>query len=514
MFVAAFGMANTSLPLFFTMFGFYGFIDLAAWENHHGANAIVTTNLYGVASLAIVVLSAVAVEYIFGIRNPEEELDREMQKHLSVLARFFHVLARDPTDEDPELLRSLHNTLVQSASIGDARLNELYTRIRSTRSPLSSIPLGMHYRIGLLARVLEKSALIGFNLVPKRNSNDQGCCAAIAAQCDRLMNDSETKGSDVRSALLPGSCSAWLIDIHTELQQYSKSRISPENMASDSTTQTPQFRPAFRLFLPHAFASADNATYALKLTLASTVCYTIYNAIAWPGILTCVITVLFTGLSPTGQMKQRQAYRFFGTAVGGFFAIAAEALLFPNMDSITSLVFLVAAVAFVSGWVLRSPHIGSVGIQIGFAFFLTTLQGFSATTQIATARDRVIGVSLGSLVMWFIFDQMWPTRTSHALRLILRRIQDAATQLHQIDLRHRPQIFDQRLSRLRIAVSRDLDTMQQLEASAYFDFGRGHIRELAQSRRLVRKIETAASEFYAEALRRRGNDTHHAPSNE
>jgi multidrug resistance protein MdtO len=157
---------------------------------------------------------------------------------------------------------------------------------------------------------------------------------------------------------------------------------------------------------------------------------------------------------------------------------------------------------------------GSVGIQIGFAFFLTTLQGFSATTQIATARDRVIGVSLGSLVMWFIFDQMWPTRTSHALRLILRRIQDAATQLHQIDLRHRPQIFDQRLSRLRIAVSRDLDTMQQLEASAYFDFGRGHIRELAQSRRLVRKIETAASEFYAEALRRRGNDTHHAPSNE
>ena len=34
-------------------------------------------------------------------------------------------------------------------------------------------------------------------------------------------------------------------------------------------------------------------------------------------------------------------------------------------------------VAFVSGWVLRSPHVGSVGVQIGFAFFLTTLQGFA-----------------------------------------------------------------------------------------------------------------------------------------
>ena len=86
--------------------------------------------------------------------------------------------------------------------------------------------------------------------------------------------------------------------------------------------------------------------------------------------------------------------------------------LFPNMDSITSLVVVVAAVAFLSAWVIRSPYMGTVGTQIGFAFFLTTLQGFGATTQIATARDRVFGVLLGVIVMWFIFDQIWPTRTS------------------------------------------------------------------------------------------------------
>jgi multidrug resistance protein MdtO len=512
-FVAAFGMANTSLPLFFTIFGFYGFVDLAAWETHRRPNAIVTTSLYGVASLAIVVLSAVAVEYLFGIRHPEEELDREMQKHLSVLARFFHLLAMDSSTQDPELLRSLHKSLVQSANTGDARMNELYTRVHNTSPTLASVPLGLHYRIGLLARVLEKSALIGFGLVSKRNPNDRRCYAVIAAQCNSLMSDSETKDSDIHSLLLPAPCSSWLADIHTELRQYAESLMSPED-AGDAIVHAPQFRPSFRVFLPGAFNSVVNATYALKLTLAATVCYTVYNAIAWPGILTCVITVLFTGLSPTGQMKQRQAYRFFGTAVGGFFAIAAESLLFPNMDSITSLVCVVAAVGFISGWVLRSPHMGSVGIQIGFAFFLTTLQGFSATTQIATARDRVIGVSLGSLVMWFIFDQMWPTRTSHALNNILRRIQDAASQLHQIELRHKPQVFDQRLSRLRIAVSLDLASMQQLESGAYFDFGRDHMRELAHSRRLIRKIETAASEFYAEALRRRGYSTLHTTSDE
>jgi multidrug resistance protein MdtO len=308
--------------------------------------------------------------------------------------------------------------------------------------------------------------------------------------------------SNIQLEPLRASSSPLLIDIHTELQQYSDSRVSPEDIATHPTAQIP-FRPSFRLFLPDAFKSADTATYALKLTLAATLCYTVYNAIAWPGILTCVITVLFTGLSPTGQMKQRQAYRFFGTVIGGVFAVAAESLLFPNMDSITSLVCMVATVAFISGWVLRSPHIGSVGIQIGFAFFLTTLQGFSATTQIATARDRVIGVTLGTVVMWFIFDQMWPTRTSQALNQILRRTQDAAFQLDKINLHHKPQIFAQRLFRLRVAVSLDLASMQQLESAAYFDFGRGHLRELAQSRTLVRKIEAAASEFYSEALRQR-----------
>jgi multidrug resistance protein MdtO len=496
-FVAAFGMASTSLPLFFTMFGFYGFIDLAAWDTHRNPNVIVSSNLHGVASLAIVVLSAVAVEYIFGIRHSDEELDREMRKHLSVLSRFFHVLAQDPSIRDAEQLRSLHRTLVQSAHIGDVRMNELYNHMQNTSPTLSTVPLGLHYRIGLLARVLEKSSLIGFKTVSKRDPHDRACYAAIAAECDRLMDYSS---SNTQLEPLSASAPPLLKDIHTELQQYSDSRVSSEDIATHHTAQIP-VKPSFRLFLPDAFKSADTTTYALKLTLAATLCYTVYNAIAWPGILTCVITVLFTGLSPTGQMKQRQAYRFFGTVIGGVFAIAAESLLFPNMDSITSLVCMVAVVAFVSGWVLRSPHIGSVGIQIGFAFFLTTLQGFSATTQIATARDRVIGVTLGTLVMWFIFDQMWPTRTSQALNQILRRTQDAAFQLEKINLRHKPQIFAQRLSRLRVTVSLDLASMQQLESAAYFDFGRGHLRELAQSRTLVRKIEAAASEFYTEALR-------------
>ena len=109
--------------------------------------------------------------------------------------------------------------------------------------------------------------------------------------------------------------------------------------------------------------------------------------------------------------------------------------------------------------------------------------------------------------MWFIFDQLWPTRTSDELSQILRRIRDAAVQLHQIDRQQHPKTFGQALTRLRVAVSLDLASMQLLESGAYFDFGRGYKRELVQSRRLVRNIETAASEFYTEALRQDNDST-------
>jgi multidrug resistance protein MdtO len=499
-FIAAFGMGTSSLPLAFTVFGFYGYVNLGAWDAHRSPNAIVTTSLYGVAALAIVMASAVLVEYLFGSRRPTEELQREMKRRLALLARFFRLLAADPATRDTEQLHLLQHQLVEYAHAGEIRLNQLYERVRGASPTMAKVPLGLHYRIGLLARVLEKSTVIGFESLLHHDRFDEEYCAAIAEQCERLLRHDASSAAPVLER--PRSeATVRLLDIQTELRQYAASVESPERTAHRAARPTVELAPSFRLFRADAFTAPGPAIYALKLTLAATLCYTIYNAIQWPGILTCVITVLFTGLSPTGQMKQRQLFRFFGTAVGGVLAIAAESLLFPNMDSITSLVVVVGAIAFLSAWVIRSPHMGTAGTQIGFAFFLTTLQGFSATTQIATARDRVIGVTLGVIVMWFIFDQIWPTRTSQALGQILRRVREATTQLQEAEHTHDPARFPQTLTRLRVGVSQDLASMQLLASGIYFDVGPGQAREMAESRRMIRRIETAAAEFYSEALR-------------
>src|SRR5262249_39720525 len=57
-----------------------------------------------------------------------------------------------------------------------------------------------------------------------------------------------------------------------------------------------------------------------------------------------------------------------------------------------------------------------VGLQIAFSFYIVAFEGFSAPTELAPARDRLIGILLALVVMAFVFDRIWPVRTVTAMR--------------------------------------------------------------------------------------------------
>jgi multidrug resistance protein MdtO len=487
-------MAGTTLPLFWTIFGFYGFVDLAGWDAHHSADAIVTSSLYNLASLALVVSSTAAVEYIFGTKHPAQELNHEITKRLTSLRRYFASLANIKADKSREEMSARHHELIQYAHAGDIYLNELYDKAKDSIADPAQVPLGIHYRIGLLSRVLDKTVVFGFHLRQSEDITRREAYQALTRICDDLL----AARTPVMIRELPATELAPLREIYEELVQYAdllKQPIDQRPTIKRSTgTRSLQF------FLPGVFDTSDTTFYALKLTLAAMICYIIYNAVAWPGILTCVVTVLFTGLSSTGAMKQKQLYRVSGAMIGGILAIFTVSFLFPNMDSITSLIAVVAAVAFLSGWILRSPRMSYVGVQIGFAFFLTALPGFSATTQIAPARDRVIGVALGILIMWFVFDQLWPVRTTDVLQASLRRIEKSTAALQQLIRKPDAHRDSPDFQRLRSAVSLELASVQQLEFSAQFEVGRHRKRELAKTRKLICQIESSSAEFYRTAL--------------
>jgi multidrug resistance protein MdtO len=89
------------------------------------------------------------------------------------------------------------------------------------------------------------------------------------------------------------------------------------------------------------------------------------------------------------------------------------------MDSITSLVILTAGVALLSGWVAGGRNFNYVGLQIAFSYYLVVFVGFSAPTELAPARDRLIGILLALVIMAVVFDQLWPVRTVTAMRTAL-----------------------------------------------------------------------------------------------
>jgi len=57
-----------------------------------------------------------------------------------------------------------------------------------------------------------------------------------------------------------------------------------------------------------------------------------------------------------------------------------------------------------------------------FAFYLVSLSGFTAPTELAPARDRLAGIMLAVIVMWFVFDQVWPVRTTTEMRRVVASV--------------------------------------------------------------------------------------------
>jgi multidrug resistance protein MdtO len=129
----------------------------------------------------------------------------------------------------------------------------------------------------------------------------------------------------------------------------------------------------------------------------------------------------------TGAIKQKFAFRLLGSMLGGLMGLGAAAFLFPNMDSITSLVVLISIIALIAGWVALGRRFSYVGMQIALSFYLVAFEGFSAPTKLAPPRDSLVGILLALVVMWIVFDQIWPVRTVNVMRRALATLlQDGA----------------------------------------------------------------------------------------
>jgi multidrug resistance protein MdtO len=306
------------------------------------------------------------------------------------------------------------------AAAGQTGMRGLYNSIVDRNLDPRTLPIGTRVRITMLAQLTDIAAAFGSHNPVVTDSELRRRCAHIAELCRGLKADARPTTED-RAAHHTGEAITLIDRIDAILHDILSMPLGSVGEQDKELIALPSRKVS--IFIPGAFTRHETVAFALKLSLCATICYIIVRAVDWPGISTSVITVLITGLSTSGAIKQKLIFRLVGSAIGGLiFGLGATVFLFPHMDSITSLVMLIAAIAFLSAWWAGGRQFNYVGLQIAFAFYLVAFEGFSAPTQLAPARDRFIGIVLALVVMAFVFDLIWPVRTITAMRSALAAV--------------------------------------------------------------------------------------------
>src|SRR6266403_1520203 len=226
-------------------------------------------------------------------------------------------------------------------------------------------------------------------------------------------------------------------------------------------------------FVSDAFTNPAHVHFALKVTFAAMFCYIFYMAIDWSGIHTALITCTFIALESTGATLHKGVLRIGRCVIGGALALFTIVFLMPHMETIASLVVVVACAAAIAGWVATGSELISYGgLQIAFAFFYSVFQGYAPDTDLDNVRNRVVGILFGLIVTGLVFQYIWPERTIDRLRAALRAALQQLARLVEIPS---PQTAVKeakpKAQALVAAISRELEQAQRQAELTGFEIG-------------------------------------------
>jgi multidrug resistance protein MdtO len=161
---------------------------------------------------------------------------------------------------------------------------------------------------------------------------------------------------------------------------------------------------------------------------------------------------------------------------------------------ITSLIIQVGAIAFVGSWISVGSLFNCLGLQIAFAFYLVALLDFSASTELAPARDRFVGILFAVIVMWFVFDQIWPVRTVTAMRRVLASVLRSGASLFLLmdNTQQREQLLRETKS-VRDRVGKNISALRTMSEVVEYEFAVNREQHIRSSELILQISITAAA---------------------
>jgi multidrug resistance protein MdtO len=460
------------------IFAFTISLGVPLWDRHVSAETGVEDTLRVVLAALIGVVVTAAIELAFARVKPGDDIVLPIAERLAAVESLVARYAEGgPVDHATE------KKVFRLAVLGTSRLRRILRRSDYSlhyRSQMSGV-------VGLVGGLVDLAAtLTQFRFEPF--GTDQKQLRNLAASVASIR-------TDLMNRRIPGS-----IQFNPDDQPSRGVPLLPEmekivtlipqafagSRSMDEYLQPADDIPRSKLFAPDALTNPEHLKFALKGCLAASLCYIIYNSIAWPGISTAVTTCLLTGLSTIGASRQKGILRFAGALVGGFlFGMGSQIFILPYLDSIAGFAILFILVTFFSSWVMTSsPRLSYFGLQAALAFYLINLQGSAMERSLSIARDRVVGILLGLFMMSLVFDQLWGSRAAVEMKRAfisgLRLLAQYAKEPLSKDLK----VAIERSYSLRETINSNFDQVRSLADAVLFEFSSSRRQDLALRSRI------------------------------
>jgi len=377
-------------------------VGVPLWDRHVSAERNVEDTLWLCLASAIGVVVTLGVEILFSRIKPGEDIVAGVADRLAAVENLLVCFANNCSVD-----RLAQANVVRLAMVGTSMLRRILQR--SAYAPDYAEQMGAV--IALTGRIVDLAA----NLTLPSQLPEDG------REQIRLL--AENVGS-VRSALLLEGA-PHLDAVHvtqrnvrgaipfvSEMEktvQLMREVLTASQSLSVFAPQPSSGDPAPTFFVRDALTNVAHIQFAMKGCLTASLCYIIYTGVDWPGISTAVTTCFLTALSTVGSSRQKQVLRISGALVGGFLiGMGSQIFILPYLDSIAGFTILfVVVTAFASWFMTSSARLSYFGVQIAVAFYLIHLNSFAIEPSLSIARDRVVGILLGLIMIWLVFDQLW-----------------------------------------------------------------------------------------------------------
>jgi len=458
-------------------FGYLLIITIPLWDEHISSGLRVENTLWAFGVISFASIIAALTELVYASLRPDDDLVQSTAERLAAIEDLLNCYIESrPVDARTE------KNITGLALVGTSRLRRFLQR--------SDYPPHYAEQMGAVVALVGRLVDIAANLSQlKIDTSDDD-----PLQIRELAN----KIAGVRAALVQSRVPSPIDMEHTlytvPLLQELDATVSliPAVFAGSQSLsafapQPASGDPPSRIFVPDAFSNPEHMKFALRGCLAASLCYIIYNAKDWPGISTSVTTCFLTALSTIGSSHQKQILRIAGAIVGGLlFGIGAQIFILPYLESVTGFTLLFLAVTIPAVWVATSgPRLSYFGVQIVVAFYLINLSEFKVQTSLVLARDRVIGIFLGLLMMWLAFDRLWGSPAVLEMKKVFISNVRLLAQFAREPVSKEMKLAIERSYSLRETINKNFDSIRNLGDSVLLEFGPSRQEDLALRSRIL-----------------------------